>query len=64
MNLDSDISNDLNADSLDVVELIIATEEEFDIEIPDEAAYEITTVEQALDYLCNKLSLGLVLLGE
>ncbi len=56
MNLDSDFSSDLNADSLDVVELIIAIEEEFDIEIPDEAAEWITTVEQAVDYIYYRLS--------
>lgn len=55
VNLDSDIRGDLGADSLDAVELIMAIEEEFDIEIPDEAAYEITTVEQAVDCIYCKL---------
>ncbi|MBW4629792.1 MAG: acyl carrier protein [Brasilonema octagenarum HA4186-MV1] len=44
-------ANDLGADSLDTVELVMALEEEFDIEIPDEAAEKITTVQQAVDYI-------------
>ncbi|WP_428897998.1 acyl carrier protein [Parelusimicrobium proximum] len=43
--------NDLGADSLDTVELIMALEEEFDIEIPDEKAEKIKTVGEALDYI-------------
>ncbi|MCR4442350.1 MAG: acyl carrier protein [Peptococcaceae bacterium] len=43
--------DDLNADSLDVVELIMALEEEFDIEIPDEDAEKIKTVGDAVDYI-------------
>ena len=43
--------NDLGADSLDTVELVMALEEEFDCEIPDEDAEKITTVKQALDYV-------------
>jgi acyl carrier protein len=43
--------NDLGADSLDTVELIMALEEEFDMEIPDEQAEKIQTVGQALDYI-------------
>ncbi len=42
---------DLNADSLDVVELVMAFEEAFDIEIPDEDAEKIGTVQQAVDYI-------------
>jgi len=42
---------DLGADSLDVVELVMALEEEFDIEIPDEDAEGILTVKNALDYI-------------
>lgn len=57
MNLNSDIRNDLNADSLDAIELIMAIEEEFDIEISDEAAYEITTVEQSVNYVYYKVSI-------
>ncbi len=43
--------DDLGADSLDTVELVMALEEEFDCEIPDEDAEKITTVKQALDYI-------------
>ena len=42
---------DLGADSLDTVELVMALEEEFDIEIPDEEAEKITTVQSAIDYV-------------
>jgi acyl carrier protein len=45
---------DLGADSLDTVELVMALEEEFDIQIPDEEAEKITTVQQAVDYIVNK----------
>ena len=44
---------DLGADSLDTVELVMALEEEFDIEIPDEEAERITTVQSAIDYVQN-----------
>lgn len=43
--------DDLGADSLDQVELIMAMEEEFDISVPDEDAEKITTVQQAIDYI-------------
>jgi acyl carrier protein len=43
--------NDLGADSLDTVELVMALEEEFDIEIPDEEAEKIQAVSQAVDYI-------------
>jgi acyl carrier protein len=43
--------DDLGADSLDLVELIMAMEEGFDIEIPDEDAEKITTVQDAIDYV-------------
>lgn len=43
--------DDLGADSLDTVELVMALEEEFDTEIPDEEAEKITTVKQAVDYI-------------
>ncbi|URJ24908.1 acyl carrier protein [Candidatus Blochmannia ocreatus (nom. nud.)] len=45
--------NDLGADSLDTVELVMALEEEFDIEISDEAAEKITTVQAAIDFISN-----------
>ncbi|NLZ54576.1 MAG: acyl carrier protein [Thermoanaerobacteraceae bacterium] len=44
---------DLGADSLDIVELIMAFEEEFDMEIPDEDAEKIKTVQDVLDYIKN-----------
>jgi acyl carrier protein len=47
---------DLGADSLDTVELVMAFEEEFDIEIPDEDAERLTTVGEAVSYLKNKTS--------
>ncbi|MEG1501885.1 MAG: acyl carrier protein [Synergistaceae bacterium] len=46
---------DLGADSLDIVELIMGIEEEFDIEIPDEDAEKLTTVGEALSYVKTKL---------
>lgn len=52
----ANFANDLGADSLDTVELVMALEEEFDIEIPDEAAEQITTVQQAVDYINNKVA--------
>ncbi|MDO5673598.1 MAG: acyl carrier protein [bacterium] len=45
--------DDLGADSLDLVELIMAMEEEFDVEIPDEEAEKITTVQNAIDYVAK-----------
>ncbi len=45
--------DDLGADSLDLVELIMAMEEEFDVEIPDEDAEKIATVQNAIDYINN-----------
>ncbi len=48
---DSSFVNDLGADSLDTVELVMALEEEFETEIPDEEAEKITTVQQAVDYI-------------
>jgi acyl carrier protein len=46
---------DLGADSLDNVELVMALEEEFEIEIPDEVAEKITTVQDAIDHIANHL---------
>jgi acyl carrier protein len=48
--------DDLGADSLDVVELIMAFEEEFGIEIPDEDAEKIATVKDVIDYINSKQS--------
>tara|TARA_B100000586_G_C19748275_1_gene276786 strand:- start:157 stop:387 length:231 start_codon:yes stop_codon:yes gene_type:complete len=53
VNLEASFIDDLGADSLDTVELVMAFEEEFDIEIPDEEAEEITTVQNAIDYINN-----------
>ena len=53
--LESSFANDLNADSLDTVELVMALEEEFETEIPDEEAEKITTVQLASDYINNNL---------
>ena len=48
---DASFVDDLGADSLDTVELIMAFEEEFDIEIPDEEAQKIKTVQDVIDYI-------------
>ena len=48
--------DDLGADSLDTVELVMALEEEFETEIPDEEAEKITTVQQAIDYINSNAS--------
>ena len=48
---DSSFKDDLGADSIDLVELVMAFEEEFGCEIPDEAAEKILTVKDAIDYL-------------
>lgn len=48
---DASFTDDLGADSLDLVELVMAMEESFDIDIPDEDAEHITTVQKALDYI-------------
>lgn len=53
---ESSFANDLGADSLDTVELVMALEEEFDIEIPDEAAEGIGTVQAAVDYIKQKVA--------
>jgi len=47
---------DLGADSLDTVELVMALEEEFDIEIPDEDAEKIRTVKEAIEYIKDKVA--------
>ncbi len=48
---DASFVDDLGADSLDTVELVMALEEEFECEIPDDEAEKITTVQQAIDYI-------------
>ncbi len=50
--------DDLGADSLDTVEMVMAFEEEFNIEIPDEDAEKIRTVQDATDYIASKASKG------
>lgn len=54
--LESSFIDDLGADSLDTVELVMALEEEFDIEIPDEDAEKIGTVAQAVKYIEDNMS--------
>jgi len=54
---DASFVEDLGADSLDIVELIMGIEEEFDIEIPDEDAEKLTNVEEAMNYVKNKLGI-------
>ena len=49
--IDASFIDDLGADSLDTVELVMAFEEEFEIEIPDEAAEKIQTVKDAIDFI-------------
>ena len=46
-------TDDLGADSLDIVELVMAFEEEFDLEIPDDEAEKISTVQSAIDYIAE-----------
>lgn len=53
---EANFANDLGADSLDTVELVMALEEEFDVEIPDEAAEKILTVQQAVDFINEKVA--------
>ena len=52
---DASFVDDLGADSLDTVELVMALEQEFECEIPDEEAEKITTVQQAIDYVTSHL---------
>ena len=54
--LESKFIDDLGADSLDTVELIMQFEEEFSIEIPDEEAENLLSVGQAVDFISNKLN--------
>ncbi len=53
---DASFVDDLGADSLDTVEVVMALEEEFETEIPDEDAEKITTVQQAIDFVSNNKS--------
>ncbi|AUM14630.1 acyl carrier protein [Ketobacter alkanivorans] len=55
VNNDSSFVEDLGADSLDTVELVMALEEEFETEIPDEEAEKITKVQEAIDYVQSNL---------
>jgi len=52
--LEKSFSDDLGADSLDIVELVMALEEEFDIEIPDDDAEKLTNVQNVVDYIAEK----------
>ena len=52
--LDSNLVEDLGADSLDTVELIMAVEDEFGIEIPDSEEWKLTTVQQIVEYIEEK----------
>ena len=56
ISMDAKFIDDLGADSLDTVELIMQFEEEFGIEIPDEEAEGLLSVGQAVDYITNKLN--------
>jgi acyl carrier protein len=53
---EASFADDLGADSLDVVELVMALEEEFEIEIPDEAAEKISTVQAAVEYIDSQVA--------
>jgi acyl carrier protein len=53
---EASFANDLGADSLDTVELVMALEEKFGVEIPDEEAEKIITVQNALDYINNYIN--------
>lgn len=55
INLDSSFVDDLNADSLDLVELLVALEEEYDISIPDEDISNLQTVGDVVDYIRNHI---------
>jgi len=55
--LEANVVDDLGADSLDVVELVMALEEAFDLEIPDEEAEKIRTVKDIIEYLAKSLAL-------
>ncbi len=52
---ETDIANDLGADSLDIVELVMEFEDEFEINIPEEAAENITTIGQVIDHIKEEI---------
>jgi len=56
MSLDTKIADDLGADSLDVVELLMAIEDEFDVEIPDEEIEKLKTIGDVVDYIQNNMA--------
>lgn len=56
INNEASFMDDLGADSLDLVELVMSFENDFDITIPDEDSSQITTVQTAIDYVNNKLA--------
>src|SRR6185295_10849215 len=58
INRETNFVNDLNADSLDTVELVMEFEDEFETSIPDEEAEKIQTVGQAIDYIKNHINKG------
>lgn len=55
---DASFVDDLGADSLDTVELVMALEEEFEVEIQDEEAEKITTIQEAIDYINSQIKEG------
>ncbi len=55
INMDSDLVEDLKADSLDIVELIMDLEQEFDLEIPDEDLPKVNSVRDVVEYIESKL---------
>ena len=56
--MQTDIAKDLGADSLDVIDILMSVEDEFKIEVPDEDAENVKTVEQMVEYVKNKLKVG------
>lgn len=58
VNDDSHLIDDLGADSLDIVELVMAIEEEFEIEIPDKDADQLSTVKDVVEYVTDKTKVG------
>lgn len=55
LTMDTNIAKDLNADSLDVVELLMSIEDEFDVEIPDEEIENIKTIGDLTEYIQNNM---------